>query len=420
MGSVVLLASCILTVFLLIRDPLRVSSRRGWVYWWSFSAFGYQICYLVATSVGIVTNPSGFTSYVARFGPMFVVGLVLAIKALADRDFCVPVSSLLLVLPILYSLAFCLDGGSLAAPSLSLVGLLPALVVPKHRWRLNDFLLGVRESLMAALALFSILALLWPKFFGPCRSDKCSLWDVQIGSAGSANALGVALAATAVVACIGLRPRATVAVCFLALAIIDLTCSRSALFVIGAGIASAVVPISAGRIGDVYRRLILVATGLLVLIIPFLNWGPEELTERPILWDRAKLLIADNPVFGYGTSFWVRQGRTNELAANYSTHNLGLETLVSFGALGLLLTVAAICAAVWASQNQSPSLIILALWLGAGVTEVAAAPGRPYLFPGLLVAAFLVGELSSSAVPKSGAKSSREWSSEDVQLQQLN
>jgi O-antigen ligase len=125
-----------------------------------------------------------------------------------------------------------------------------------------------------------------------------------------------------------------------------------------------------------------------------------------VLWIRAQEIILENPLLGVGSTFWVRQPQTTALLANYSTHNLALEVVLSTGVLGALALVGAVvmCARRASTDARIIGLGFAVVWLAGGITEVTSAPGRLYLIPALLPLVFVMlnarSETSLDPVPE--------------------
>jgi O-antigen ligase len=114
-------------------------------------------------------------------------------------------------------------------------------------------------------------------------------------------------------------------------------------------------------------------------------------------------LFGQSPLIGYGPSYWVRDelgvrtgspGSRFALGANYSTHNVFLEMLVSVGALGTIAFVLSLILASVSSRRRNFTIgayttALIGVFAGLSFTEVASAPGRIYLFPGVLIYLFL-------------------------------
>jgi O-antigen ligase len=62
------------------------------------------------------------------------------------------------------------------------------------------------------------------------------------------------------------------------------------------------------------------------------------------LWVQALKLFSENPLFGYGSPFWVSEQQASILNANNSTHNFFTEFFVPGELVGTALFVLAVFA----------------------------------------------------------------------------
>lgn len=388
-------ASALLVVIGLIRVDARPVKRgmmfrpvkRGMMFWWVWSAFGLPLASTALQAAGVVsiTNKAiGFAFTV----PMLGIGLLLAIRA-GLRDGKVSMGALACTAPIVLSLSYVLGGGSTAIPIQAIASMLVAVVIPVGGYDPDEIAAGLVSSLRSLAVLMLVLAAVGvPGLIGQCRPDKCSLWGEQIGQAGNANGLGMAVAFVGVVVAVRLSWWRVVIV-FVGVALLtDLCSSRSALFPLAFGLAAILVERLARRTALNLLRAPALGTAIgTIVVIGLWPWSPVSFTDRAGLWRQALSLTSERPWFGWGPSFWVRQPHTTTLDANYSAHNMLLEVLVSFGIVGLLMIVAGV---FLVRRTLHPGAS--ALWhtatlclLGGGVMEVIAAPGRFYLVPGAFI-----------------------------------
>jgi len=143
--------------------------------------------------------------------------------------------------------------------------------------------------------------------------------------------------------------------------------------------------------------------------IPFMDWKAPQFNYRPVLWWHALRLVQENPLLGYGASYWARDenrfrsGRGFSLGLNYATHNIVLELLISAGMLGGLAFVVALIVAVVKARDVTTSMYVVALigaFVALSLTELTSAPGRVYLFDGIGIYMFMAA--SAVAVKASG------------------
>ncbi|WP_146081628.1 O-antigen ligase family protein [Clavibacter michiganensis] len=349
-----------------------------------------------------------------RFAPMLALGIAIGVSNIFHGHLYG--SHLLLLLVVTIPIAYVIDGFSLM-PIVAGLAFLPALAASKGRVPVELLVAGLGHSLKlisVPLILFGITG----SVLGTCRMDKCSVWGQQLGTMGAGNALGLLVAVLAFAGVYTARSNFwAVANLIGTLLLVDLSSSRSGLvvwvFAVGAG---ALLRLTESVALTVRIRLmaaaltVAVAGAVAVAVTP---WSPSAFTLRGILWLRAQDLIADNVLLGVGSSFWVRQPYTTAMRPNYATHNIVLESMLSFGLLGTVALVLALIAAILRADLQSRliGLAIAVIWVAGGIAEVPSAPGRLYLVPGLLPLLFVILNNPRAAkvtmhLPQSAATSS--------------
>ncbi|WP_242864319.1 O-antigen ligase family protein [Microbacterium testaceum] len=290
----------------------------------------------------------------------------------------------------------------LATPStisfLSFLIFLPAIFSPAGGYDFEALVHGCRSGIVAGLVLICAAALLAPAtLFGPCRLDKCSLWGQALGPYGTGNALGMVVALAGAVSLIAVATWPSfVMIAVSSIIIVDMTSGRSALYSwFFCALIAAAFQISR-RVGRrVYVSLAAMSVAAVAIGFTFLNWSDTDFTERGSLWAYARQVIEENPWFGYGSSFWVRDDGLTGVPLNYSTHNWFLEMLVSVGVVGVVALLAAMVSSSVSRFGFSTGVYATALTgfvFAMSVTEVFSAPGRTYLMTGLAVLAFVIGE----------------------------
>lgn len=388
-----LLASCAL-ILLASRRAVPGSSRCGLAYWWVLFGFGYAgVIEVVHLDFPLGT---GNVAAFVEFGPAIVVGSLLFVSSVLRGGY-LGVAGLALIAFGLLSMGFVVTRDADYMPIVAFFAILPA-VSTRSDIDLTTLRRGFVDSMTLIAVALIVLAVRAPDaVLGPCRLDKCSLWGEQLGQMGDANAIGMAAAATGVIAAACLERRWLALPYLTGVAgIVDLASSRSALLPLAFGGAGVLATrFLRGRIVS----LITVALALSIIgvqvYVASSTWNFDAFTGRGVLWDRAQILIGQSPLWGYGPSFWVRQDATSAIVANYSSHNLILELLVSTGALGLALVFLAVASALRRRTGDDRGILSVALlaWLASGVTEVMAAPGRLYLFPALFPAVFILARV---------------------------
>lgn len=374
-------------------------------FWWALTAFATGIVFptLAIASIGSL-GPSDL-DVALRLTPLLVVGGIAVVRSVATGA-RIPTSGLWLLL------AFgVLAAQSIATPSpivlLSFLIFLPAIVTPTDGYDLVAVKTGVRVGISVGLAAVVVIAVSnTSTLIGACRLDKCSLWGESLGPYGTGNALGLVLAASGAVSLLATASMAKfIVVAASSYILVDLSSSRSALYSwVAAVIIALAYKWSKRRQTRTVVTAATIAAGVITASFTFLGWTGLDFTERGALWIYAQRLIESQPVFGYGSSFWVRGSNTDGIQLNYSTHNLFLEMLVSFGIVGVTALIFAIflaCRARGQIETRLFTTAVAGIFFVMSITEVFSAPGRPYLMASFVVLLFIAGE-SVSKEPAGG------------------
>ena len=400
-GAIV--TGCVLLLFVKMPASTCGPALRRIEYWWSIAAFLVPALMSLSSLLG-VQFPQEIGVLLA-YGPATIIGsLMLAKGALTGHlsRFALP-----LVLLLLMTGVWSLDGGSWITPLVSGALYLPALVVPYPLLAFPAIMRGIIDSLKLFAIALATSALLAPgPLIGSCRLDKCSVWGVQIGPGGTGNAIGLIVVIMAAFTMMAVKRWRDLALVFSsALLFGDATGSRSALLLLLIAIPTAIM-----RRGSNSRRNwrmmvpLVVSLGAVVYVATG-EWSADAATGRGQLWTLAQRLIRNSPIWGYGPSFWVRQDGRNGISTNYASHNLLLETLVSFGAFGLLvLTFLCLLALRGVKSDLKPMFIgLFAVWIASGITEVVALPGRTYILATVVPFLLLATTAEASADESSGS-----------------
>ncbi|TKV57354.1 O-antigen ligase family protein [Nakamurella flava] len=389
---VTILSSVFWVAALLVRRPLR--TRRPTIeFWWAWTAM-VTAGVVALFSIGVLSGTATLATAV-RMIPLIVVGVIMVLQTLAARTLSINWAGGLIGAYFVLLLAFAFGGESVAQACLSLAVFLPAILGRRTGYDLRQIRNGLRLGTLTAIIAIAMIGIAQSSdFFGPCRTDKCSVWGLSIGTAGDGNALGIFYAIAAALCLLIIDGRWKFLVISTAsLALVDLTSSRTALYSWIIGIVVAIVDRWCRRTNsNLMQAVTAIALGATCVILPLLAYRGDEFTYRATLWLSARGLAAESPLVGYGSSFWVRLGGEDGISANYSTHNLMMESLVASGAIGCLLLAGALTTAVLSAQDDSArrwSLGVVCVLLSGSLTEVISAPGRPYLFPALAVLALL-------------------------------
>ncbi|MBF4624224.1 O-antigen ligase [Clavibacter sp. VKM Ac-2872] len=393
MAQIVLLISAILLVLMPTNGPRFRDVWRSAHYLWIVAGFGLPGVLRVTELTQQSTGSANELLSIIRFVPMLLIGAIIGVRSLSRGRLYG--GHLLLLLAICIPVAFA-SGDFSPTPFVAAFAFLPALAVDREPVDVRVILLALVHSLKAVVVLVGFYGV-GGTIIGACRLDKCSLWGQQLGEFGSGNALGVAIAVLAFASIVTARNSAWILVAVVASGLlVDLCSSRSALIIWALASVAAVLIRTTGRMRLVTRTRLMAAlttvAALLVCAVAVTSWRPDAFTYRGILWLKAQELILENPLLGWGSTYWVRQPITTALSANYSAHNLALETFVSTGLVGALALTAAFIACV---RRTAPDVRMIALgmavvWLAGGITEVTSAPGRLYLVPALLPLVFVL------------------------------
>jgi len=394
-ATLVLLVACSLWIAGLHGSRDRDVDRRALEYWWGLSAFFFGGAGALASFSFLTLT---FEQAVAlRTAPLILMGLATAVQTLLRRQALIPPAGFAL----LFYFGILFTGDGFLMPFASLLAYLPAIIVPATGYNLNSLRAGATTGISLFLVFVLGFALAQPgALLGACRTDKCSRWGVALGALTTGNALGMYLAAATAISLVSARKKSSFLLLLIAsLILTELTSSRSGLYAWYVMAASAVTYFLARRLRShlplVLAALVVSATAV---AIPLMNWSPRELTFRPVLWWNAIDLFKDNPILGYGASFWVRNeysfptGTGFAMSANYSTHNMFTELLISCGVTGTFAFVLALVLASRSGRGFATStyiIFLICVFGGLSLTEVTAIPGRVYLFDGIGIYLFM-------------------------------
>jgi hypothetical protein len=383
------------------------SYRKYLEYWWVVVAFtsgaiGVTVTFMYPFTPGQATT--------LRVGPLAVIGLMMVVNSIARGGRIRLGSWFLLVLLAIY-VAFGLGTNTIAMPATSVLVLLPGIITPAKGYSFEAIKAGLAHSIKLSMAALVVLAFLAPSdLIGTCLLHKCSLWGQSVGAYGTGNALGLFLAAAGCLSLLAINSwMRFVAGAIGSFILVDLTASRSALIAWIVGVAFVIIYKVAQRYARSWPVLLgvlfIVATIIFVALWP---WAANSFTGRSQLWVRALELLEEHPFLGYGTSYWVNQSLTSDLDANYATHNLFTEMLVSGGVIGAMLCFLAIAGLIVVQRHSSIQgyvLAVIGIWLSGSITEVVSAPGRIYLAPSILAFVFIVSHSVRTLTPTSGPES---------------
>ncbi|TWS25809.1 O-antigen ligase family protein [Tsukamurella sputi] len=275
--------------------------------------------------------------------------------------------------------------------------LLSAALISAERVPAQAIMVGCRIALVWTAVSVLVAVVVNPAVISECRADKCGIAGRVLTSpfAGNGNILGLYAAMLLPFALHRAGVVRAVLTVVGVLSICELAGSRSAL--IGVAVATAGYVALAASASQRTRSAI-VGVGLLgclagSLVPALMVYGNEAFTFRGTLWNRAKEFIVDHPVFGSGPTAWEKFGLTSVDDANYSPHNIWLDTTVSVGLWGVAVMAAAMVLHLWRSDADDRAAIGLYLCtlLGIGALESLFVPYFLGIAPFVAVLPLLVG-----------------------------
>lgn len=315
--------------------------------------------------------------------PIVCVGAVTLLLGLRRRSRPTAAGSVFFVALLAVS-AVALFGDA-SVPQLVLAVALAAIVLIGADKRARErSLLGLRLSavlLTTALAAYAILAMNTVIDSG-CGLDqsKCFILPafVNVGGGGGSNAFGLTLAAFLPSSLLGLPGwRVALGFCSGTLALLA-NGSRAALlaFLLGAAL---ILFASFVRRHAVW--LLAVGVAAVASAAPLVLRLPDgSLTGRATLWQRAQEFFLQQPWFGGGTSFWVRQTPFETFPKSaYSPHSLWWELLVAVGLVGTIVLAAGLVFLLLRSSSQALP-VVGGLFIGVLLTGILEATVMPYRF----------------------------------------
>jgi len=205
----------------------------------------------------------------------------------------------------------------------------------------HDIDLGLAWSLAIISTGGLVIATLFDGLI-PCRADKCLVIGYTFDFRGSQNGFSISvalfgIALTFVQKSFKTRLYVLCVVIFLTI----LGGSRAAVYtVLIIGILQLLsISFRNYAINRMLHKItFMLSLGISVLPL-FMDFSDDAFTSRGVLWRNAKQLIIDSPIIGNGQSYWTHQFSSQGFVANYGTHNIWLDNLVSFGLVGLSLLI---------------------------------------------------------------------------------
>lgn len=255
---------------------------------------------------------------------------------------------------------------------------------------------GIVGSVLAMVVSAAAYGVIFPAAFRTdCHDNfaKCELLGgfVSVGGGSGSNAFGITLAMLGGVL-VYVFPRLRGALAGVAIGVAILA-TGARLATVCAAAVFALAWFSA-HMGWARRLLPLGAGGFGLLSIITAAWPfPENaFTDRAVLWERARVMIADHPFFGHGLSYWARDAITQTNPSDsYAPHNLWLDPLVAVGFMGTAVLVVALVISFHHADPRARAIawVLLAGILCMGTFESTVMPFRigpiPACFPVLLL-----------------------------------
>lgn len=313
--------------------------------------------------------------FFAMFGPILGLSIVQLIRLIARRVRVGVAGVVLVPLVAAVAVSAALTGQSWQHGALALIALCGVTVAGPGTVRaVTD---GTVASIVATACIPAVYAFLAP---GSVQSEcgnnptKCDVLGgyIATGVGGGNNALGLTLAIVCGVLVHVLGGwRGAVA----GVAIATITLATGARLATAAAVAIALVALLART----SLRWAVAGSGAMAAISLVMAFAPlpdSFLTNRGMLWARARNFISEQPLLGHGLSFWVRDDPP-EMHPTYAPHNLWLELLVASGALGCLAVVIGIGIGAWAVRPDQRGLT-LSLVTGVVVVGAVEATIMPY------------------------------------------
>ncbi len=360
----------------------------------------------------LVGTPASPLFPLAWYAPAAAMALLSTAAAGNDRGVRIDLPTLLVfatsVLALIAAVAAPKDGSDLLRWGMGFLLVLPALL--KGRVTVAAVAVGCRLALVLTAVAVLVAVLVEPTVVEACRADKCGAAGLVLTSpfAGNGNVLGLSVALLLPFALAGAPARPggqvrqggladlgrSVALTGCVVALGELAGSRTAF--IGVGIVVAVhlaLRLCSPRLRPSILGVGLFA-GLAVSLAPaVLVFGDEAFSFRGELWNQARSMIAESPLLGSGPTAWEKFGRTAVYDANYSPHNGWLDMLVSVGACGTVIVVAAVILKLWlATPDEREDLVVYVCGLlGTSTLEALFVPYFLGITPFAAILLLLVG-----------------------------
>jgi O-antigen ligase len=204
-----------------------------------------------------------------------------------------------------------------------------------------------------------------------CRFDKCGFRAETLALGGTQNSFSIVIAGLSIVALLFTK-RLNFFIIFssFSLYLTSLGGSRTAL--IAQALCTTFLMFFKKEHLSLLKKISFIAIFLIVLLISalpvFLTFDRSFITGRGRLWEYAKESLGSNLILGNGPSFWTSLFSEAGFYANYGTHNIWLDSLVSFGLVGTFLFLLLILD-IFKTSIFSPYGVLVLYVLLIGTTE---------------------------------------------------
>lgn len=252
--------------------------------------------------------------------------------------------------------------------ALSLVPLV--LAVAFGNFSMYDMELGLAWSL-AIISAGSLVIITFFDGLTTCRADKCLVFEYTFNFGGRQNGFSISVALLGIaLAFIQKNFRRRLYVLCLVIFLTILGGSRTAVYtvmIIGLVQLFSII-FQNYALNRILHKIIFIFSLGLSLLPLFMTFSDDAFTNRGVLWRSARQLINNSPVIGNGQSYWTHQFSSQGFVANYGTHNIWLDNLVSFGFVGLSLFILTLLS-IRKERVKSELYLLLATVFILGTTE---------------------------------------------------
>ena len=367
----------------------------------SLATWPFVLSLVVAPLVwGSAALVSGATYTLLGYGPALALGVIILLPRLgAGARLNLPsglVGGLALVL-----IPFSLSRADQLISAVIAIALLAVTVVRARRFvDISEFARLARYGMLALAACMFYMVQFNPLvILGPCREDKCGISGVSIASdfTGNGNIYGLVFALLLPLAGTGATFLSRIALIGGSLFVADVCVSRTSYIglivgIVGVLLFSRPTPIRAAGAWILLGGS--VAGSLVPVIVDFQD---ADFRWRGILWRRAKQMIAESPLVGYGPFGWTSRGADQSFNPSYSPHNIWISAAIAGGALAVLVVVATLIVILVVLKGATRHAVVLfmATAIALGSLETTLDPLSTRLTPFVFLSLLFVCAMSS-------------------------